>query len=219
MAGFLGEKEVLTRERVKQILRNKQYSYLEEKVSLLEVRTDSLLLKISFLSEYHKRMISIEAKEPIVIPLKDFKIEDWGDGPDVQVTGRCLRGNEQYKRCLGVKRYRLPMLAWEGGTSTVTRIRGRIFELLYDRCLLCIFDFLFLSVKRFAVRANISFCRSAFMLRVPDVGHSGQKGVLCQWCIRPGSFRYLSTNKTSQGRTYISDRIARQVDLGAIGCL
>ena len=150
MAGFLGEKEVLTRERVKQILRNKQYSYLEEKVSLLEVRTDSLLLKISFLSEYHKRMISIEAKEPIVIPLKDFKIEDWGDGPDVQVTGRCLRGNEQYKRCLGVKRYRLPMLAWEGGTSTVTRIRGRIFELLYDRCLLCIFDFLFLSVKRSA---------------------------------------------------------------------
>jgi hypothetical protein len=25
-------------------------------------------------------MISIEAKEPIVIPLKDFKIEDWGEG-------------------------------------------------------------------------------------------------------------------------------------------
>ena len=80
MAGFLGQKEVLTRERVKEILRNKQYSYLEEKVSLLEVRADSLLLKISFLIEYHKRMISIEEKDPIVIPFKDFKVEDWGDG-------------------------------------------------------------------------------------------------------------------------------------------
>ena len=35
MAGFLGEKEILTRERVKEILQKKQYSYLEEKVSLL----------------------------------------------------------------------------------------------------------------------------------------------------------------------------------------
>lgn len=80
MAGFLGAKEVLTRERVKEILRNKEYSYIEEKVSLLEVRDDSLLLKISFLIEYRKRMISIEEKEPIVIALKDFKVEDWGDG-------------------------------------------------------------------------------------------------------------------------------------------
>jgi hypothetical protein len=80
MAGFLGAKEVLTRERVKEILRNKEYSYLEEKVSLLEVRDDSLLLKISFLIEYRKRMISIEEKEPITITLKDFKVEDWGDG-------------------------------------------------------------------------------------------------------------------------------------------
>jgi len=80
MAGFLGAKEVLTRERVKEILRNKEYSYLEEKVSLLEVRDDSLLLKISFLIEYRKRMISIEEKEPITISLKDFKVEDWGDG-------------------------------------------------------------------------------------------------------------------------------------------
>ena len=85
MAGFLGQKEVLTRERVKEILRNKQYSYLEEKVSLLEVRADSLLLKISFLLEYHKRMISIEEKDPIVIPFKDFKVEDWGDG--IRKTG------------------------------------------------------------------------------------------------------------------------------------
>jgi len=80
MAGFLGTKEVLTKERVKEILRNKEYSYLEEKVSLLEVRDDSLLLKISFLIEYRKRMISIEEKEPITISLKDFKVEDWGDG-------------------------------------------------------------------------------------------------------------------------------------------
>jgi hypothetical protein len=80
MAGFLGAKEVLTRDRVKEILRNKEYSYLEEKVSLLEVRDDSLLLKISFLLKYKQRMISIEEKEPIVLALKDFKVEDWGDG-------------------------------------------------------------------------------------------------------------------------------------------
>ena len=80
MAGFLGSKEVLTRERIKEILRNKEYSYLEEKVNLLEIRDDSLLLKISFLIEYHKRMIAIEEKEPIVIAFKDFKVEDWGDG-------------------------------------------------------------------------------------------------------------------------------------------
>jgi hypothetical protein len=80
MAGFLGAKEVLTRERVKEILRNKEYSYLEEKVNLLEVRDDSLLLKISFLIEYRTRMIAIEEKEPIVIAFKDFKVEDWGDG-------------------------------------------------------------------------------------------------------------------------------------------
>lgn len=80
MAGFLGTKEVLTRERVKEILRTKEYSYLEEKVSLLEVRDDSLLVKVSFLIEYRKRMIAIEEKEPIVLALKDFKVEDWGDG-------------------------------------------------------------------------------------------------------------------------------------------
>ena len=80
MAGFLGQKEVLTRERVKEILRKKEYSYLEEKVTLLEVGDDSLLLRISFLIEYHKRMIAIEEKDPIVIPFKDFKVEDWGDG-------------------------------------------------------------------------------------------------------------------------------------------
>jgi len=80
MAGFLGIKETLTRDRVKEILRNKEYSYLEEKVTLLEVRDNSLLVKISFLIEYRKRMIAIEEKEPIVLPLKDFKVEDWGDG-------------------------------------------------------------------------------------------------------------------------------------------
>jgi hypothetical protein len=80
MVGFLGVEETLTRNRVKEILRNKEYSYLEEKVTLLEVREDSILLKISFLIEYKKRMIAIDEKEPIVLPLKDFKIEDWGDG-------------------------------------------------------------------------------------------------------------------------------------------
>jgi hypothetical protein len=71
---------VLTRERVKEIFKNKEYSYLEEKVSLLEVRDDSLLLKISFLLEHKSRMISIEEKDPIVVPFADFKVEDWGDG-------------------------------------------------------------------------------------------------------------------------------------------
>lgn len=80
MAGFLGDKEVLTRDRVKEILRNKEYSYLEEKVNLLEVREDSLIVKISFLIEYRKQMISIEEKQAIVLPLKDFNVEDWGDG-------------------------------------------------------------------------------------------------------------------------------------------
>lgn len=80
MSGFLGEKEVLTRERVKEILRKKEYSFLEEKLNLLEVKDDSLLLKISFLIEYKNRMISIEEKEPIVVPFKDFNVEDWGDG-------------------------------------------------------------------------------------------------------------------------------------------
>jgi hypothetical protein len=80
VSGFLGAKEVLTRDRVKEILRKKEYSFLEEKVNLLEVRDDSLLLKISFLIEYKNRMISIEEKEPIVVPFKDFNVEDWGDG-------------------------------------------------------------------------------------------------------------------------------------------
>ena len=80
MSGFLDEKELLTRNRVKEILRKKEYSYLEEKVSILEVRDDSLLLKISFLIEYKEKMIVIEEKEPIAISLNDFKIEDWGDG-------------------------------------------------------------------------------------------------------------------------------------------
>jgi hypothetical protein len=80
MGGFLGEKEVLTRRRIKEILRNKEYSYFEEKVNLLEVRDDSLLLKISFLVEHKTRMIVIEEKDPIVVPFADFRVEDWGDG-------------------------------------------------------------------------------------------------------------------------------------------
>ena len=80
MGGFLSEKEILTKERVKDIFRKKEYSYIEEKVQLLEVRDDLLLLKISFLLEYKNRMISIEEKEPITVAFKDFKVEDWGDG-------------------------------------------------------------------------------------------------------------------------------------------
>ena len=80
MGGFLGAKELLTQERVKEAFRNQEYSYIEEKVALLEVRDDSLLLKISFLIQYKNRMISIEEREPIVVPFKDFKVEDWGDG-------------------------------------------------------------------------------------------------------------------------------------------
>lgn len=80
MGGFLGSKEIMTRDRVKEIFRDKQYSYFEQKVTLLEVRDDSLLLKISFLLEYKNRMIVIEEKDPIAVPLADFKIEDWGDG-------------------------------------------------------------------------------------------------------------------------------------------
>ena len=80
MGGFLGEQEVLNRERVKEILRNKEYSYLEEKVSLIEVRDDSVLVRISFVIEYKKRMISIEEKQPIVLSFNEYRVEDWGDG-------------------------------------------------------------------------------------------------------------------------------------------
>jgi len=80
MGGFLGTQEILTRERVKEIFREKQYSYFEQKITLLEVRDDSLLLRISFLLEYKNHMIAIEEKEPIRVQFADFKIEDWGDG-------------------------------------------------------------------------------------------------------------------------------------------
>jgi hypothetical protein len=80
MAGFLGEKEVLTRERIKEILLNKEYSYIKENVSLLGIEGDNLILKISFLLEYRKKMISIEEKDRILVPFKDFRVEDWGDG-------------------------------------------------------------------------------------------------------------------------------------------
>jgi len=80
MGGFLGAEEKLTRDRVKEMLRNKEYNFFEEKVTLLEIRDDSLLLKISFLMEHKKRMIVIEEKEPISVRFGDFKVEDWGDG-------------------------------------------------------------------------------------------------------------------------------------------
>jgi hypothetical protein len=80
MDGFLAPKETLTRKRVEEVLREKEYSYFEQKVTLLEFRDDSLLLKISFLMKYKNRMIVIEEKEPIVLSFSDFKVEDWGDG-------------------------------------------------------------------------------------------------------------------------------------------
>jgi hypothetical protein len=46
----------------------------------MEVRDDSLLLKLSFVLQYKNRMISIEENEPIIVPYKDFRVEDWGDG-------------------------------------------------------------------------------------------------------------------------------------------
>ena len=80
MGGVLAEKKVLTRERVKEIVTNKEYSFLEQTVTLLGVEGENLLLKISFLLKYHDRMIAIEEKDRIVIPFSDFKVEDWGDG-------------------------------------------------------------------------------------------------------------------------------------------
>jgi hypothetical protein len=80
MPGFLAEKEVLNRQRVKGILGNKEYSFFEEKVSLLGIEGDKMILKISFLLEYRDKMIWIEEKDRIVLPFADFKVEDWGDG-------------------------------------------------------------------------------------------------------------------------------------------
>lgn len=80
MPGFLAEKEIIDRRRVKEILKNKEYSYYEEKVSLLGVEGDNLILKISFLLEYNGKMISIEEKDRIVLSFSDFKVEDWGEG-------------------------------------------------------------------------------------------------------------------------------------------
>lgn len=80
MPGFLGEKEVLTRQRVKAILAKKEYSYYEEKVTLLGVEGEKLILKISFLLEYGGKMISIEEKDRIILSFDEFKVEDWGDG-------------------------------------------------------------------------------------------------------------------------------------------
>jgi hypothetical protein len=80
MPGFLGEKEALTRERVKQILARKEYSYYEEQVKLLGIEGDKLILKISLLLEYGGKMISIEEKDRIILSFDDFNVEDWGDG-------------------------------------------------------------------------------------------------------------------------------------------
>jgi len=71
---------VLNRQRVKTILAKKEYSYYEEKVTLLGVEGDKLIVKISFLLEYGGKMISIEEKDRIMLSFDDFKVEDWGDG-------------------------------------------------------------------------------------------------------------------------------------------
>jgi hypothetical protein len=47
---------------------------------LAEKEALTRVLKISFLVECKNRMISIEQKEPIVVPFKDFRVEEWGDG-------------------------------------------------------------------------------------------------------------------------------------------
>ena len=44
------------------------------------MKLDTFLDPKSFSLEYKNRMISIEEKEPIAVPFKDFKVEDWGDG-------------------------------------------------------------------------------------------------------------------------------------------
>lgn len=80
MAGFLGEKEKLTRDRIKEIIMNKEYSYLEEKISLEGIEGENLTFKISLLLDYKKQMIFIEEQEKISIPYKEFKVENWGEG-------------------------------------------------------------------------------------------------------------------------------------------
>ena len=51
-SGFLGEKEILTRDRVKEIIRKtKEYSFFEAKVNLLD----------------KKRIIFIEERDPMVV--------------------------------------------------------------------------------------------------------------------------------------------------------
>ena len=52
MGGFIAPTETLSRDRVKEIFRDKQYSYFEQKVTLLDVRDDSVFLKNSFLLQY-----------------------------------------------------------------------------------------------------------------------------------------------------------------------
>ena len=49
---------------MKEIIRKKEYSFFEEKVNLLD----------------KKQMSFIEERDPMVVPFKDFKVEDWGDG-------------------------------------------------------------------------------------------------------------------------------------------
>jgi hypothetical protein len=61
MAGFLGQKEVLSRERVREILRNKEYSYIERKSAAIgssrrfSRAKDFVLDRIPHENDFHRR--------------------------------------------------------------------------------------------------------------------------------------------------------------------
>ncbi|MFH1148122.1 MAG: hypothetical protein V1736_10510 [Pseudomonadota bacterium] len=80
MDGFLAPKENITRERVKEIIKNKEFSFMEEKIVLEGIEGDNLVFKISLLLDYKRQIIYIEEKDRIVIPYKEFNVENWGDG-------------------------------------------------------------------------------------------------------------------------------------------
>lgn len=80
MDGFLAPKESITRERVKEIIRNKEFSFIQEKLVFEGIDGDNLVFRISLLLDYKRQMIYIEEKDRIVIPYKEFNVENWGDG-------------------------------------------------------------------------------------------------------------------------------------------
>ena len=74
-------------ECVKEILRKKQRNPILKKVTLLEVRDDSSASQhfLSQSSTKSENPSSLKEEDLIVMLLKDFKVEDWGDG---SVNGR-----------------------------------------------------------------------------------------------------------------------------------